>query len=294
MRWERRAAVIVAILSCVATLRCAGAGARAEQRVLDVALNGTNAVAVVLDGRNGRLIAAAREAEAAGMASAPGSTLKPFFLAAALGQGRVRAQTTVGCHGDLRIAGRDLACMHPREDNVLDSERALAYSCNTWFANLAQRFTPEEAAGVLLAYGFGSRTGLLREEARGDVRTPRNGAEVQLQVLGIEDVAVTPLQMAQAYARLGRDLDAVPVVRRGLEGSVAYGMAHGAATSGMTIAGKTGTASDPGEAWTHGWFAGIATRRGERVVVVIYVPHGNGGDAAALAHRFFVSWGRPA
>lgn len=294
MRWLRRTAMVLATLHCIALPWSAHGSTTAQQRALDAALSGTNAVGVVLDGRDGRMIAVVRAAEVARRASAPGSTLKPFFLTAALRQGRVNAQTTVVCHGDLRIAGRDLACTHPRAENVLDSARALAYSCNTWFANLAQRFTPNEAAGVLRAYGFGSRTGLMREEAMGDVRTPKNGAEVQLQVLGLKDVAVTPLQLAQAYARLASELDAAPVVRRGLEGSVAYGMAHGAATSGMTIAGKTGTASDAGEAWTHGWFAGIATRRGEHVVVVIYVPHGNGADAALLAHRFFVSWGRPA
>jgi cell division protein FtsI/penicillin-binding protein 2 len=69
-------------------------------------------------------------------------------------------------------------------------------------------------------------------------------------------------------------------------------MAHEASTAGMTIAGKTGTASDAGEAWTHGWFAGIASQETGRVVVVIYVPRGNGADAAALAHRFFALWGR--
>jgi hypothetical protein len=26
--------------------------------------------------------------------------------------------------------------------------------------------------------------------------------------------------------------------------------------------------------------------------VVVYVPRGNGADAAALAHRFFAVWGR--
>jgi len=115
---------------------------------------------------------------------------------------------------------------------------------------------------------------------------------------------VTPLQLARAYFDLGRELDAEPVVRRGLEDSVAYGMAHnasvagagmaaaGTATTRMTIAGKTGTASDAGEAWTHGWFAGMATRGAERVVVVIYSPRGNGADAAGMARRFFTAWGR--
>ena len=57
----------------------------------------------------------------------------------------------------------------------------------------------------------------------------------------------------------------------------------------MTIAGKTGTASD---ARTHEWFTGIASRGAEQVVVVIYVPRGNRADAAAMARRFLASWGR--
>ncbi len=270
----------------------ASTGSSAAQRAMDASLSGTDAVAVVLDGGDGRLIAADREGEAGWKASAPGSTLKPFFLAVALRQGRVRAETTVACHGDLRIAGRALACTHPREVNVLNAEQALAYSCNTWFASLARRFTPGDAADVLRSYGFGSRTGLVATDAAGEVRTPRNDTEVQLLVLGLDDIRVTPAQLARAYFRLGRELDRTPVVRRGLEASIAYGMAHNAATTATTIAGKTGTASDAGEAWTHGWFAGIARRGGESVVVVIYVPHGNGADAAGLAHRFFVLWGQ--
>lgn len=264
------------------------------QGELNAALAGTNAVAIVLDRHDGRLIAAVREDEAGRRASAPGSVLKPFFLTAALREGRVRPETTVACHGDLRIAGRDVACTHPRAVNVLDAEQALAYSCNAWFANLARRFAPDEAVQILWTYGFGSATGLMHADAAGAVEVPRNDAEVQLLVLGLSDIRVTPLQLARAYFRLGQKLEGTPVVLRGLEGSVAYGMAHNAATAGMTIAGKTGTASEAGEAWTHGWFAGLASRGTEDAgaVVVIYVPHGNGADAAGLAHRFFARWER--
>lgn len=284
-------------ICCGVGLGSAEAESSSAQRALDAALSGTQAVGVVLDGQDGQLIAAVREAEAARVASAPGSTLKPLFLMAALRMGRVRAETTVMCHGDLRIAGRDAACTHPREQNVFDAERALAYSCNGWFASLALRFAPEEAVGVLHAAGFGSRTGGVNGEEAGEVEVPRNDAEVQLLVLGLSGIRVTPLQLARAYFRMGRGLDAEPVVKRGLEGSVAYGMAHNASTAEsaaarITIAGKTGTASDAGEAWTHGWFAGMASRGREQVVVVIYLPRGNGADAAGLAQHFFAAWGR--
>lgn len=269
-------------------------GTSTAQRALDAALSGTRVVAIVLDGRYGRPIATERAEEAGRLASAPGSTLKPFFLAAGLRQGRVRADTTVACHRDLRIAGRDLACTHPRDVNVLDAERALAYSCNAWFASLATRFTPEQAAAALREYGFGSRTGLMSGESAGVVGLPASAADLQLLVLGLENVEVTPAQLARAYFRLSQQFGEAPVVERGLEGSVAYGMAHNAATADVIIAGKTGTASDAGQAWTHGWFAGIASRGAERVVLVLYVPRGNGADVALLAHRFFERWERVA
>lgn len=290
----RRHWIALAVLSFeIAPVGAAGRSGT-EQRSLDAALYGTNAVAVVLDGSDGRIIATEHEDETGRLARSPGSLLKPFFLAAALRQGKVHAETTVVCHGNLRIAERNLACTHPRSETVFDAERALAYSCNEWFASLGLRFTPQQAVDVLRAYGFGSRTGLRGEEGAGAIREPVSVAETQLMVLGVEDVEVTPAQVVRGYFRLAQQFNEVPVVERGLEESVAYGMAHNAATEGLSIAGKTGTASDAGEAWTHGWFVGITGRRGDRIIVMIYVPRGNGADAALLAHRFFALWERTA
>jgi cell division protein FtsI/penicillin-binding protein 2 len=109
-------------------------------------------------------------------------------------------------------------------------------------------------------------------------------------VLGLDDVTATPAQMAEAYWRLWQQLDRAPAIRRGLEASVEYGMANPARTEGVKLLGKTGTASDAGQPWTHGWFAGMATGGEKGIVVVIYVPRGNGADAALLAHRFLSAW----
>jgi cell division protein FtsI/penicillin-binding protein 2 len=282
------------LLCGIALVHSVTAQAANVRHALHDALSGTTATAVVLNANDGRLLAAENPEKAASMASAPGSTLKPFFLAFALKRGMVRADETIVCRRNLRIAGRDLACAHPLDENVLDAERALAYSCNSYFANLATRFSPKDAATVLRDYGFGGRAGLLSGESPGNVALPADEADLQLMVLGLKDVMVTPAQLAHAYFLLSRQVNTVPAVERGLEGSVVYGMAHGAATPGLTILGKTGTASDPDEAWTHGWFAGIASNGKDSVVIVIYVPRGNGANAARLAHRFFELWRKPA
>jgi hypothetical protein len=108
----------------------------------------------------------------------------------------------------------------------------------------------------------------------------------QLAVLGLSGVAASPLGLARAYWQLIKQIPPDGPVARGLRGSVDYGMANPARVEGMVILGKTGTASDPGEAWTHGWFAGVLPGK---LVVVVYVPHGDGGTAARLARQFFVA-----
>jgi hypothetical protein len=65
-------------------------------------------------------------------------------------------------------------------------------------------------------------------------------------------------------------------------------MAHNAAVPGVEVAGKTGTAT------SGGWFAGSGFLGQERVVIAIYLPRGNGADAARLAQHFFVSAKGPA
>jgi len=279
---------VVAALLC-----CANSGAaqhEATQRALDRALSGTSAVAVVLDDADGRLLAVERPREAAERASAPGSTLKPFFLAAALEKGAIREDTTLECHRHLRILGRDLTCSHPAALTAFRAEDALAYSCNSYFAQLSERFTPQQVIAVLEQAGLGSPPHLFAGESAGMLREADSDGEQALQVLGLEGVTATPAQMAEAYWQLWRRIDAAPTVRRGLEESVEYGMANPARTEGVALLGKTGTASDAGQAWTHGWFAGMASCGGQRIVVTIYVPRGNGGDAALLAHRFLSAW----
>jgi cell division protein FtsI/penicillin-binding protein 2 len=282
--------VALALISFLPVLTAAQS--RDPQIALHRALGQTSAVAVLLDGKSGHLLAVERAREAGEIASSPGSTLKPIFLIEALRAGVIDANSTILCRRNLRIAGRNLACTHPLDENAFDAEKALAYSCNSYFANLARHFSPEQEVNVLRNYGFGSRTGLFSPESPGSVIRPESEDSLQLAVLGLETMSVTPAQLARAYFLLAQRIHETLAVQRGLEDSVAYGMAHNAFTSGLAIAGKTGTASDPGQSWTHGWFAGIVSRGQRSMIVVIYVPRGNGAYAAQLAHRFFVEWQR--
>lgn len=231
-------------------------------------------VRVVLNFSDGRVLSGG----GAGGVALPGSTLKPLVLAGALERGLVSSKTTVDCSGEMRIMGRNLACLHPRGVRVLDAETALAYSCNQWFAQLAEHISGGDLRAIMNSYGVVVDA---MDEAR--------GTKV-LTVLGLRGSRVSATQLAEAYRRLAIEMQKkeLGVVKEGLLGSVRYGMAHGAAVDGMEIAGKTGTASEPGQSATHGWFAGILYKNGvPDKVVVVYVARGSGGDAAVRAGRVF-------
>ena len=226
-----------------------------------------------------------RAAEATNERQTPGSILKPLFLAAALDQHEVLPETTVFCRRDLHVSDGsrewNLACTHPQSDVAFAAKEALAYSCNRYFAELADRIPPAQAAAILTHYGLGPAS------------IPQNREQKELLVLGVAGISVSPAQMASAYRKLALDEAKVPAVREGLKDSVSYGMAHNAAVAGMEIAGKTGTADGAG-GQSHGWFAGTGDLDHEEVVIVIYLPHGNGADAARLAHDFFLAARAPA
>jgi cell division protein FtsI/penicillin-binding protein 2 len=236
---------------------------------LSRAIGNTAASAVVLDLRTGAVLATA----GASRRGEPGSTIKPLLLAYALEHGIVHSETEVYCRRDLHIAGRAVACTHPDDQPVFDAERALAESCNTWFAEMARRFSGSELEAALQQSHLPHTS-----------MTAANVEQRQLAVLGLGGVWATPLQLAQSYRQMLRQLPSGGTVARDLRDSVDFGMAHPAAVPGVLLLGKTGTAHNPGEAWTHGWFAGALPGR---LVLVVYVPRGDGGTAARLAQGFF-------
>jgi stage II sporulation protein D len=255
------------------------------QAALSSALRGSQAAGVVLDVQSGRQLAAVKAIDER---HAPGSILKPLFLAAALAQREVLPETTVFCRRNLHIrdGGREwnLACTHPQSDVAFGAKEALAYSCNRYFAELADRIPPAQASAILEHYGLVQAP------------IPQSREQKELLVLGVAGIAVSPAQMAVAYRKLAVELyqAKAPAVLEGLRDSVSYGMAHNAAVPGMEIAGKTGTAGDAAQGRSHGWFAGTGYLGKEEVAMVIYLPGGNGADAARLAHDFFLAAKAPA
>ena len=253
---------------------------------------------LVLDVRTGRLLADHGLGEARRTLAAPGSTLKPIVLYSLIAAGRWNPEQRVACDRKLVVAGRRLACTHPLAP-PFDAREALAWSCNSYFAQVARTLRPGELGELLRPTGLLGITGLAGRmgtpeqgspmEASAIFREPMSPEAAQLALLGVDGVRVTPLELAVAYRWLAVQLAAHPettaaqVVNAGLADSASFGMARQASHSGASVAGKTGTAEGTASTQSHGWFAGLAPANKPQVVVVVYLPAGHGADAAGVA-----------
>jgi len=266
---------------------------------------------LVLDIASGRLLASAHLTESARTQAAPGSTLKPLLLYSLIATHRWDPDRRIACSRNLHIAGRSLACSHSPLPTPPNATEALTWSCNTYFAALAASIPPAQLRPLLAPTGLLSQTGLgpqNQSEATADFRDPTTTTAVQLTALGVDDIRVTPLELAAAYRWLALQLAAHPdsqaaqVVLSGLADSASFGIAGPASLGGVPIAGKTGTANLGPATPSHGWFVGLApiSQPGEatptphtrdprpqtpdpKIVLCIYLPSAHGSDAAHVA-----------
>jgi penicillin-binding protein 2 len=251
---------------------------------------------VVLDVTSGRIVAQSNLKLAARRVTTPGSVVKPFVLFELLQSGKIDPEQHLVCRRMLTIAGNRMDCTHSPAVTNLNAADAIAYSCNSYFAQAARRLSPGELAQAFERAGFSAPTGLVEDEAEGRVVTAITQPQLQLQALGYWGVEVTPLGLVAAYRNLAldklkNDSPGKRAVFEGLERAVEYGMAHDALPSGITAAGKTGTAAGA-MSETHGFFAGYAPADSPQIVLVVYLEHGRGSDAAAVAAPIFTRYGK--
>jgi cell division protein FtsI/penicillin-binding protein 2 len=266
------------------------------QASVERAMAGHAGTAVVADVVTGEILAAHELDSAAHRLARPGSTVKPLVLMALLESGKLSASERLLCRRPLRIGGVRMDCAHPSSIVDLNAEEAIAYSCNSYFAEVATRLSGAELAQALRRAGLDSPTGMVKEESNGHIETPRDRESLQLEALGNRGIEVTPLELLGAYRKIAlqkrneRGTGSTDrAVFSGLEQSVTYGMAHAANVEGTKIAGKTGTAASRESARTHGFFVGYAPAEKPEIVVVVYLERGNGGDAAEVARTVFAA-----
>jgi penicillin-binding protein 2 len=271
----------------ISALLAAALPLRAQKSLADLVAD-PHAAALLVDIPTRSLIAVHGAGLAAAALLPPGSTVKPFTLAALLEAGKLRPDDTFNCPGELMVGDRPVVCSHPPLGEPLRVRTALAYSCNCFVANAAARFQPGELALALSRTGISSRTGWFGDtEAAGQVPRAESKAATQRQAIGEADVLITPAELALAYRRLAltsarRGMESILA---GLEDAVEFGTAQRAKVAGLTVAGKTGSIHTTDGA-SIAWFAGFAPSRSPAVAVTVMLQARSGGaDAAPIAAR---------
>ena len=189
---------------------------------------------VVLDPHDGAVLAmASRRSERSGVTGItepfePGSTIKPLVAAALLQGGYARPDDRVETFGgSWTVFGRTINDVH-KSAGMLTLRDVIRLSSNIGIAQFAQRFVPRAQYEAMRDFGFGTPTGLpFPTEASGTLRPPREWSKMSAASLAMGyEVAVTPLQLAVAYAAIanGGDLLEPALVReiRGADGAVLY------------------------------------------------------------------------
>ncbi len=195
----------------------------------------------------------------------PGSSIKPFVVAAALESGRFNAGSVIDTGtGFYEVNGVVVQDEHPL--GRIPIAGVLAKSSNVGMAKIVRELEPQQLWNVLTRFGFGHVTASqFPGESAGSLPNYSSWRWVTMSSLSRGyNMEVTPLQLAQGYATLGalgvarpvsllRVDDAPPTQRvlderhartmiSLLESVVKDGTGSRAAIPGYRVAGKTGTA----------------------------------------------------
>ncbi|MBA3717202.1 MAG: penicillin-binding protein 2 [Actinobacteria bacterium] len=206
----------------------------------------------------------------------PGSTFKLVTVAGVLSDGLVAPSTTFTLQPEIQVADRTIHDAEERGTVTYSVQEILSHSSNVGAITLAEILTRQQrdVSYWISRFGFGHRTGIdFPGESVGIVLPPSDwtGATIGNVPIG-HGIAVTPMQMAAAYAAIANGgvwvqphlvdhvgsaprpaLEHRRIVSRGvateltkmLRDVVIEGTGTKAEIPGYQVAGKTGTAAIP-------------------------------------------------
>ncbi len=257
----------------------------------------------------------ARQNRAVGFVYEPGSTFKPFTVAAALEEREVTEDTMFNLPPQIQVADRTIGESHPRGYVSLTTSGILAQSSNVGTIMIGQRLGAKKFDEWVRRFGFGRPTGIDLPGEEGGIVLPLDkysGSSMGNLPIG-QGESVTPIQLASAYAAIanggvlrtprlidkanGKAVRPTPgkrviseqtskEVRDMLKGVVAAGgTASEVEIEGYTLAGKTGTANKvDAETGTYSKsryiasFAGFAPADDPELLITVMVDEPGGGN----------------
>jgi cell division protein FtsI (penicillin-binding protein 3) len=249
----------------------------------------------------------------------PGSTLKPFTIAAALDAGKVRPGSIIDTAPGTLTIGR--ATIHDaHREGALTVEQVIQKSSNVGAAKIALSLPAETMWQTLSATGFGATpmTGF-PGEVSGRLRPAKSWRPIEQATMAFgHGISVNLVQLARAYTVFATDGELKPVSLLKVDGAIAGrpvisadtaravrrmlemvvlpgGTAPKAQVAGYRVAGKTGTAHKlEGRVYVDKYvssFVGFAPASNPRLVIAVMIDEPAGGQyyGGAVAAPVFSS-----
>ena len=237
----------------------------------------------------------------------PGSTVKPFTVAAALESGKWKAHSKLDTSpGYLRVGRKSIRDMS--NYGVIDLGKVIAKSSNVGATKLALSLDSQALSEFFRRVGLGQATGVgFPGESVGMLPARQRWRPIEVATLSYGyGLSVTALQLAQAYAVLGSGgvkrqvsllkVDQIPEGERVMDEDIArevvlmmegvvqkHGTAKKARVPGYRVAGKTGTVHKAagGGYEDHRYlamFAGVAPVEEPEIALVVVIDDPKGGS----------------
>ena len=236
----------------------------------------------------------------------PGSTLKPFTVAAAIENGKVRSDTIINTeHGVFSVGGKQIHDTH--NEATLSVSQVIQKSSNVGAAKMALMLEPKVMWQSLSDSGFGGHTGSnFPGEALGKLRDDKTWRPIEQATMAYgHGISVNLLQLARAYTVFANNGELKPISMMKLDTPAAGkkilsdktalamrdmletvvlpgGTAPLAQVAGYRVAGKTGTAHKlSGAHYVDKYvasFVGMAPASDPRVIVAVMIDEPNDGQ----------------
>ena len=253
----------------------------------------------------------------------PGSTFKPFTIAAGLETGILTGDETYYCGGVLHVGDHDIHCSNRDGHGTQTLKQALENSCNVALMEIGEALGAEEFCRYQELFGFGEYTGIDlpgEGETSGLLYTPENmdAASLATNAFG-QNFNVTMTQLAASFCSLinggnyyephvvkqiqdengnvTENIDPLlvkktiseetsEVIKDYMLGVVQEGTGSSAAVEGYDIGGKTGTAEKlpRGNGKYLVSFIGYAPQENPEVVVYVVVDEPNVAAQASSSY----------
>lgn len=262
----------------------------ALQKLLTDRLRTCNCSVVIVDAKNDQLLASFNSDPILKESYPPGSLMKIFTLIA-----HSQTHRTFPKFSCPPTLARDpQGCWDRNGHGQVDAQKAIAFSCNVYFRQLAEQTSPEVFERVLTQFGIFDDI-----DQFNDQQLLR-----KLMVGTTMEVKVSPERLLHAYNSLFNDAkpSLVPLdVRTLIRNGMAEGAQHGTSSqariqAGVPLLGKTGTSllvqnDQIDYSRTQGWWIGLYPVNDPEIAIMTFVRNGRGAtDAAPVGGKVLNAW----